>query len=247
MKYWKLALCATVASLGMAGSALADDGPTVAFNAGVTSDYLFRGLDQSAGNAAGFGGVDVAFGKVYVGTWVSSVDFDGDALNDNHTLAEVDIYGGVKPTLGPVTFDFGGIGYIYPKQPSGSSENYFEFKAGASVPVGPVTLGAVVYYTPAISFDLGKATYVEGNAAYTFKNKMTLSGAVGYQDLDEPKFGITGYTTWNVGVTYPVTDHLSADIRYIGTSGAAKDFLGEDKHFPFNAADRIVGTLKATW
>ena len=246
MKLLKLALCGAAASLCMAGSALAEDKPTFAFNAGVTSDYIFRGTDQSLGPAA-FGGIDMTYGPVYLGTWVSTVDFEGNTHNGNHTLAEVDIYGGVKPTIGPVTLDLGGIGYLYPKQPSGSHENYFEFKAGASVPAGPVALGAVVYYSPNFGFDTGHATYVEVNAAYTFSNKATLSGALGHQDLDVHKFGLNGYTTWNVGVTYPVTEHVSVDLRYIGTNSNAHDFFGEEKDYPFNAADRIVGTVKATW
>jgi uncharacterized protein (TIGR02001 family) len=250
MKFWKLALCTSVATLGVATAAMADDKPTIAFNAGITSDYMFRGIDQSAGGVAGFGGADVTWGKVYVGTWVSHVDFAG-SYGGNDTLAEVDVYGGVRPQLGPVALDLGVIGYIYPKQPSGSHENYVELKALASVPVGPVTLGGAVYYSPDMTLASGSAVYVEGNAAYTFKNKMTLSGAVGYQDLDASKSsGLTGYTTWNVGVTYPVTDHLSADIRYVGTSGAAKNspwFGGTDKSHPFNAADRVVGTLKVTF
>src|SRR5258706_11041057 len=107
MKFWNLALCATVASFGLASSALADSAPTVAFNVGIASDYMFRGLDQSAGQPAAFGGIDVTAGKFYVGTWISHVDFEGDnALfdegNTNNTLAEVDLYGGFRPTLGPV-------------------------------------------------------------------------------------------------------------------------------------------------
>jgi uncharacterized protein (TIGR02001 family) len=258
MKFWKLALCASAASFGLAGAAMADTaaapaaptGPTIAWNAGITSDYLFRGIDQSAGGVAGFGGADLTWGKVYLGTWVSHVDFDGDAHNGNHTLAEVDLYGGVRPTIGPVSLDLGVIGYVYPRQLSGSAENYVEFKALASVPVGPITAGFAFYHSQNGSFATGQESYYEGNAAYTFKNKVSVSGAVGYQELDLSKTGLSGYTTWNIGATYPITDHLSADIRYIGTSSAAKHaafFNGEDKGLPFNAADRVVGTLKATW
>ncbi|MBS0411696.1 MAG: hypothetical protein JSR86_17400, partial [Proteobacteria bacterium] len=175
MKFWKLALCASAATFGLATAAMADDKPTIAFNAGVTTDYMFRGLDQSAGGVAGFGGADLTWGKVYLGTWVSHVDFDGDALNGNHTLAEVDVYGGVRPTVGPINLDLGVIGYIYPKQPSGSKENYVELKAIASVTSGAWTPGVAVYYSPDNFGGTGHETYLEGNLAYAFKNKATVS------------------------------------------------------------------------
>ena len=258
MQFWKLALCASAASFGLASAAMADDapapaaaaptGPTIAFNAGITSDYMFRGLDQSAGGVAGFGGADLTWGKVYLGTWVSHVDFSGDLHNGNNTLAEVDLYGGVRPTLGPVSLDLGVIGYVYPKAPDGSNENYVELKALGTITAGAFTPGISVYYSPDNSFSTGHETYLEGNLAYTFKNKASISGAVGHEFLDAVRDGgLDGYTLWNVGVTYPVTDHLSADIRYYGTSHAAKAFYTEDKGVPFNAADRIVGTLKVTW
>ncbi|HEX7760892.1 MAG TPA: TorF family putative porin [Caulobacteraceae bacterium] len=256
MKFWKLALCASAATFGLASAALADTaaappaptGPTIAWNAGVTTDYLFRGLDQSAGGVAAFGGADLTYGKVYLGTWVSHVDFSGDYHNGNKTLAEVDVYGGVRPTVGPVNLDLGVIGYIYPKQPSGSAENYVEFKALGSITAGAFTPGVAVYYSPDNSFATGHETYLEGNLAYAFKNKATVSAAVGHEFLDSAKDGgLSGYTLWNIGVTYPVTDHLSADLRYYGTSSAAKNFFTEDKGVPFNAADRVVGTLKVTW
>ena len=260
MKLWNLAFCATVAAFGLAGAALADDAaapaapanpnaPVLAFNAGVTSDYLFRGIDQSLG-PAGFAGADLTIGKVYFGTWVSQVDFDGNAGNGNHTLAEVDVYGGFKPVIGNLTLDIGGIGYLYPGQPSGSNENYFEAKFAGTLAVGAGTVGGVVYYSPNNFGNIGESVYYEGNASYTFKSKASLSGAVGYQALDKSKTGLSGYATWNVGVGYPITDHLGIDLRYIGTSSEAKKasfFGGEDKHAPFNAGDRIVATLKATF
>jgi len=248
MKFWKLALCASAATFGLATTAMAEDKPSIAFNAGVTTDYMFRGLDQSAGGVAGFGGADLTWGKVYLGTWVSHVDFQGNSPFTNNTLAEVDLYGGVRPTVGPINLDLGVIGYVYPKQPSGSHENYVELKALASVTAGAWTPGVAVYYSPDNSFATGHETYLEGNLAYTFKNKASVSGAVGHEFLDSAQDGgLSGYTLWNIGATYPVTDHLSADLRYYGTSGAAKNFFGENKRYPFNAADRVVGTLKVTW
>ncbi|HZZ36312.1 MAG TPA: TorF family putative porin, partial [Caulobacteraceae bacterium] len=77
MKHWKLALCAAVASLGMASAAYAEDAaaPTLAFNFGIANEYSFRGLSQTRKDIQVFGGADLTYGKFYAGTWISNIDF----------------------------------------------------------------------------------------------------------------------------------------------------------------------------
>ncbi len=230
-----LSLCAFAAAAAFAGSALAA-GPTVAFNADVTNDYVFRGLSQTSGKAAAQGGVDVTQDLFYAGAWVSNVDF---GPFDNSSL-EYDLYAGVRPAFAGLNFDFGVIRYGYTRGPS--ADNYYEVKALATKTFGPATVGASFFYSPEFFGKTGKAEYYELNAAYTFKNKATLSGAVGYQDLDVNKVGLTGYTTVNVGVTYPVTDKFGIDFRYWGTDNKATNFYG--KTF---AGDRLAATAKVTF
>jgi uncharacterized protein (TIGR02001 family) len=246
MKHWKLALCAAVASLGMASAAYAEDAaaPTLAFNFGIANEYSFRGLSQTRKDIQVFGGADLTYGKFYAGTWISNIDF-GTVTPD----AELDVYGGYKPTLGPVTLDLGVIGYLYPGGPDVGvgTWNYVEFKVGASIPVGKGTLGATVYHSPEFPLDFGQATYVEANGSYPITDKLSVSGAVGYQDLDEDKWGITGYTTGNIGLTYAITPHLSVDARGVFNSGSAKDFFGTSRSTPFNARDKFIATAKVTF
>ncbi|MFT4591911.1 MAG: hypothetical protein ACI80M_001232, partial [Gammaproteobacteria bacterium] len=42
-------------------------------NAGLVSNYVFRGADASNGKAAAQGGLDLSAGMFYAGTWLSSV------------------------------------------------------------------------------------------------------------------------------------------------------------------------------
>ena len=89
-----LLAAAALAALAFAGSASATTelaGGTLSYNIGVTNDYVFRGLSQTDGDAALQGGVDYSRGLFYVGTWASNVSFA------DH---ELDLYAGVKPTLG---------------------------------------------------------------------------------------------------------------------------------------------------
>ncbi len=239
MKLWKLALCAATASFGLAGAALADSAPTgpqVAWNAAITNDYVFRGISQNAGNAAGSGGIDVTDNIVYVGTWLSNVNF-GDK-----TRFENDLYGGVRPTVAGISLDLGVIYYNYIDAPHGSDWNYWEAKALASKAFGPVTIGGAFYYSPEYTGHNGNSEYYEVNGAYTMANKATISGAVGYQALSKSDTGISGYGTWNIGVTYPLNDHLGIDLRYIGTDHHADTFFTQPL-----AGDRLAATLKATF
>jgi uncharacterized protein (TIGR02001 family) len=236
--------CAAVAlSCGPAFAADAPSGPTVAFNAAITNDYLFRGLSQTSGDAAAQGGVDVTAGMLYAGTWLSNVNFGATAGDpSNKSKIEYDLYAGVRPVLGPINLDVGAIRYGYTDSPKAAHYAYWEGKILASHTTGPATIGAAFYYSPEFFGKTGNAEYYELNAAYTLKNKASVSGAVGFQDLDKSKAGISNYTTWNLGVGYPLMDHLSVDLRYWDTSNKATHFY--TKTF---AGDRIVATLKATF
>jgi uncharacterized protein (TIGR02001 family) len=201
MKALKLAICAATASLALGGAAYAQD---VSFNVGVASDYVYRGVSQTDEGAQLFGGADFSSGIFYAGAWASNVDF-GDG-----TDAEYDFYAGVKPTAGPVSLDLGVIYYGYLNDPTGSDYAFWEVKAAASVPAGPATLGAAVYYSPEFFGGIGDATYVEVNGSVSPAEKWTLSAALGNQSFD-----IGGdYSTWNVGVGYAFNDTISADLRY---------------------------------
>lgn len=229
MRTLKIALAAAVGSLALAGAAQAQDaGPTFAFNVGAATDYVFRGISQTDEDPQVYGGVDASMGIGYAGVWVSNVDFG------NGTDAEFDLYAGIKPTAGPVTFDLGVIYYGYIDQPSGSNEDYWEGKVAASVPAGPATLGVAVYYSPEFFGKTGDAIYYEANAAVAIPDtKFTINGAIGRQEIDKA----FDYTTWNVGVGFALTDNISLDVRYWDTnkSAAVTGGLGDS---------RVVGGLK---
>lgn len=233
MKVLKLALLAAAATLAIGGAAHAADAAPpfkLAFNIGANSDYVFRGISQTNEHPSVFGGVDATIGSLgYAGVWVSNVDFG------NSTDVEFDLYGGVKPVLGAVTFDFGAIYYGYTSQPKGSNEDYWEFKAAASVPVGPATLGVAAFYSPEFFGKTGKATYYEVNGAVPIPNtKFSVSGALGHQQVEGP----ADYTTWNAGVGFALNDHIGLDLRYWDT----------DEHSFGKIFDsRVVIGIKATF
>jgi uncharacterized protein (TIGR02001 family) len=210
-------------AVGVAGPVVAQDQPEVSWTVGVASDYVFRGYSQTEEGTQVFGSVDVTLGNLYAGAWVSNVDF-GDS-----TDAEIDFYGGYRAEHQGFEVDLGVAAYFYPSQPDNAEYDFVELKAAASRAIGPVTLGATIYWSPNYFGEDDQATYVEANAAFSPSPEWTVSGAVGHQALDV--FG--DYSTWNAGVAYALTDNVEIDVRYHDT----------DLDDPL-ADSRVVGSLK---
>jgi uncharacterized protein (TIGR02001 family) len=232
MNILKTALLAAAASVALGGAAMAqDEALKLSYNVGVASDYVFRGVSQTQEDPQVFGGVDLTYGIGYAGVWASNVDFGSDDPS-----AEIDLYAGVKPTIGDATLDLGVIyyGYVDDKGANPGSFSYFEFKAAASRPIGPATAGVAVYYSPQYPITKGEALYYEINGSIPIVDKLSLSGALGEQQISDG----AEYATWNLGLSYAVTDKLTADLRYSDT-----DEHGLGKIY----GERVVVALKAAF
>lgn len=237
MTILKTTLFAAAASLALAGAASAAE---VSTNIGIANDYVFRGLDQTA-NYEGqlFVGADVTEDNIYGGIWVSNTG------PEHNVGVEYDLYAGIKPTFAGLTFDLGAVFYGYTGDPLvNSSLNTLEYKAAVSYPVGEMTVGAAVYYSPKNGgFADEKTTYLEVNGSYTVSGA-TISGAYGNFSVDTA--GLSEYNTWNIGVTYPFMDRYSVDVRYHGSDDDAKTLFNSVAN-PDIADSHIVATLKATF
>jgi uncharacterized protein (TIGR02001 family) len=85
----------------------------IAFGSAVMSDYIFRGVTQSNHMPSVTAYFEPRYNvnkdlQLYIGTSTESISFA------NRAAAEVDVYGGIRPTWGPAAFDFGVWGYLYP-------------------------------------------------------------------------------------------------------------------------------------
>lgn len=132
-----LAVSASAGLTALPGAARADDAPAFAysFNIGGYSDYRFRGVSQTADTPAVQGGVDLTYGIGYFGLWGSRLDFGKNPIGQELANTELDIYGGIKPVLGPVTFDIGVIYYDYPGAKDFAAElDYVELNSAPAWP-----------------------------------------------------------------------------------------------------------------
>ena len=248
----------------VAAPAAVDEGRKFAysFNVGVTSDYVFRGVSQSDNDPAIQGGADLSYGILYAGVWASLVDF-ADAPPAN---AEVDWYGGIKPTwdspFGTINFDFGVIYYSYPGAnpdnaiPVATADlNYVELKAGYSWSALHPSLvtGTTVYWSPDYVLETGSVWTIETMAAWTLGKFGALTpvvnGVLGWQKGDANdgyfvNFNQTDdeYYYWNAGLNLAV-ENISFDFRYWDTN-IGGDAFGSICAADFLCDERFVFSVK---
>jgi hypothetical protein len=85
----------------------------IAFGAAIMNDYIFRGVTQSGHKPS----VAAYFEPRYniSSNWQLYAGLSGESIKfANNAAAEIDFYGGVRPTFGPLAFDFGFWYYYYP-------------------------------------------------------------------------------------------------------------------------------------
>ena len=207
-KFIGAAMLVGAAMAGTSGVANAD--PTVTANVAFTTDYVWRGLSQSDNDFAVQGGADFSDGIFYAGTWASNVDFGTGGAN-----AELDLYGGIKPTTGPVSWDFGVIGYFYPgSTDAGGDLDYYELKGAASLPVyGPLSVTGTVYWTDDFGTFDENGLYGEVKGTYAVNDALAINASYGSQNVDN----VGSYTNWRVDAAY--TAHgIGWDLAYTDTS-----------------------------
>ena len=211
------AFVAAVAVAVLAAPAIAS-AADVSYNVGVTSDYVFRGISQTDNGPALQAGVDATAGMWYFGGWASNTDKDTVGSN-----LEYDLYAGIKPVAGPVTFDLGVISYNYQNAADALDAGTTEFKLGASiVPAYDWTVGAA-YYTN--TGDLGYDYYeltAAGPLGKLAVGPFALGASASYGSLNPElgddvanwKVGVNGTTKtgWVVEAAYTDTDIKKPDV-----------------------------------
>ena len=89
-------------------------------NVSLTSNYVFRGISQTGGEPAIQGGLDYSHSSgFYLGTWGSNVGWLTEFQGYKSGSMELDLYGGYRNSIGPVSYDVGAIRYMYPGSKNG--------------------------------------------------------------------------------------------------------------------------------
>ncbi len=223
-------LCSTAALVACA-SAFAEEASSpwsISANAGVYSDYRFRGVSLNTENVAVQGGVDASYAvsdglSIYVGNWNSSL-----AKAAGFGDIEVDLYGGVTGAVENFTWKLGVVSYLYP---DASNVDYYEVQGEVSTTIGPVTAAFGTYIAPR------QVNYGDKTGVYLYTNLsagipdtgFTVKGGLGYED----NAFFNNKIDWNLGVfyTYKIA---TLGISYIDTNRSAPYAVTKD------AADATV-------
>jgi uncharacterized protein (TIGR02001 family) len=255
----KLALLATALAM-VSGSALAADMAVkavkapppapfdpwdVAFGSALMNDYVFRGITQSAHKPSVAAYFEPRYNinkdvQLYVGASGESISFP------NRAAAEIDIYGGIRPTVGMFAFDFGVWGYIYP---GGTCYNAAAVPGSgipgsdASCAVSPFGNSDPVTGGLPINGNFAKknASFYEGYA----KVNVTLNDQfqIGANEYYSPNFLNLG--AW--GNYASVTGKWTAPSTTFGTSGVGMYISGEFGRQWLGTSDRFYGTGAGTF
>ena len=173
--YISASLCVLRAQTGFAG--------TLHFDAGVTSDYVWRGLTQTRGKPAVSGGMEhVTDGNWYFGAWASNTQSEAYTYGS----AELDLYVGLTGQGDSIGYDIGFINYQYPAYSGADfSEMYFALIADK------------LMFKYSDSSDAG--TYLEVNITYPLSMHKDASLVVHVGNYDRSH--ASGYVDTSISLT----------------------------------------------
>ncbi|HTG39765.1 TorF family putative porin [Sphingomonas sp.] len=245
----------------------------VSGSASLASDYRFRGVSQTDGNAAVQGGVTITHQSgVYAGTWGSNLAGWGTFGGAN---MELDLFAGIKLPVAAGTLDTGLVWYMYPG--GADTTDFGELYARLSGAVGSATLTAGIAYAPAQRalgnvFATGAAAqagvpddagdkednlYLSGDGVVPLAGTpVSLKAHIGYSD-GNPGLGPNGtsiaptgrYWDWSLGVDVTPVDGLTLGLAWVDTdiSRAESAYLQPYFSRGQNGTGTIAGsTLLAT-
>jgi uncharacterized protein (TIGR02001 family) len=240
---------------------------TLTGNAGLISDYRFRGFTQTGYKPAFQGGFDLSHSSgFYIGNWNSNVE---QGLYRGASL-EMDFYGGYKYTfLEDFTADVGYYYYYYPTKRTAGSNTYGGFSKKAEegeayIGLSWKTLSAKYWYATTNYFGLGDSflggpsvdtkgsSYFEINGTYDFGDGWGALAHYGIQSIhNHAQFtDVTGATLsksvgdWKVGGTKDLSGWV-VGLSVIGTT--KKNYFGTATSFEAGGKTRALASVSKTF
>ena len=210
---------AILATSSAAFAQTAPAAPEVTYNVGAISQYRYRGIAQTHGDAALQGGADYANANgFYAGAWGSTIKWIKDAGSDAKGPVELDLYGGYKFEAAGVAYDVGYLRYEYVNNTYSKTGGV---NANTDEVYGAATYGVVTAkYSYAFSdlFGTGNSkgsAYWDLSANFDLGNGYTLTPHAGRQVI---KNSANSYTDIALTLTKDLGNGLSASVAAISTN-----------------------------
>ena len=256
MKITLAALSTLLVITALPLAAQAEDAPSTTFNIGVVSDYRYRGISQSGLKPALQGGADYSNPNgIYLGTWLSTIKWIKDAgkingVDAGNTPAEWDLYGGYKGEITKeVTYDVGGLYYLYVNNktgnvpasgsaPAGANANTFELYGALTF--GPVT--AKYSHSLTDTFGNGKSKnsgYLDITATFDLGSGFSLAPHIGHQTIKHSSPS-AAYTDYSLTLAKDFGNGISLTAAAVGTDANEKVYFRPDGKFTGKSA-LVVG------
>jgi len=206
----------------------------IAFGAGIMNDYIFRGVTQSGHK----GSVAAYFEPRYnINTnWQLYAGLSGESIKfANNAAAEIDFYGGVRSTWGPLTFD---VGYWYYYYPGGTC-----YGSGPLQPATPtVDCQPPIFFNGNVAKSVASFYEVYGKIGYTWTD--WAFGANFYYSPNFLNLGADGeYLSGTIKFTAP---ERMALVRWAGTCQVNSAISGWAPAMRFMAVQPHLGALPIT-
>lgn len=253
-----LATLLAAASVGAFAQAKAPEPDyTLSFNAGVVTDYRYRGLSQTRLRPAVQGGLDFSHKSgFYLGAWASTISWIKDdgrkaATDSGSSQLEIDLYGGYKGSISKdLGFDTGVLFYVYP---GNKYKNLTDTSANTTEIYGALTYGPVTAkYSHSVSNLFGfngdknskGSGYLDLTANFDLGNGYTLSPHIGHQRVRN--FSDYSYTDYSVTLAKDLGNGLVLSGAIVGTnSGKDEDgvpwYGAPDKSGALSTSSRNLG------
>jgi uncharacterized protein (TIGR02001 family) len=239
-----LALLATSSAAFAQTAPAAPEVPEVTYNVGVVSQYRYRGIAQTKGDAALQGGADYANANgFYAGAWGSTIKWIKDAGSNAKGPVELDLYGGYKFEAAGLAYDVGYLRYEY----VGNTYDKVGVNANTDEAYGAVTAGpATLKYSYAFSDLFGTtnskgSTYWDLSATFDLGNGYSLVPHAGHQTV---KNNTTSYTDVALTLNKDLGDGLSASVAAISTNGKGKSAFASNATSYDTAKNALVVGVK---
>lgn len=199
----------------------------VSANAGLASDFAYRGRSWSGGGPVASGGVDAEYGDLYAGFWTVNVR---DVRPADGAGQEIDAYVGWRPSVRGYDVDLAIVGSSF--RGLARTDGHWEAAARVSQVLGPLSGRVGLSVSPDYLGSYGRSAYAEAGVDYRFAGVWSVNAQAGRQAIAEAP----DYWAWGLGLTRRLGERASIEARYVAATG---DHLGDDFE------PRVVFSLKA--